>query len=58
MRNGNIPGYADYVDGELDIFADISTRYVSDIQCMIQRAMIKNNKVHERLSCHIVQFFH
>ena len=45
MRNGNIPGYADYVDCELDIFADISTRYVSDIQCVLQRVMIENKKV-------------
>ena len=48
MIKGNIPGYADPVDGELDIFADISTRYVSDIQCVLQRVMIENKKVQGR----------
>lgn len=32
-------------NGEIDIFADISTRYVSDIQCAIEERSLDNNNV-------------
>ena len=36
-------------NGQQDIFADISTRYVTDIQCAIDAKMLDNNAVEQKV---------
>ena len=55
MLKWNAQNHPSSNNGELDIFADISTRYVSDIQCAIEeRLMDTNNSVKGVMRCNSI----